>query len=284
MSHPSLPIAGSPGARSSSWRRLRRVVVVVGAVTGLLAGGTRPLSAQTGTRAMPMPYAAPLPGAPAMPFAIGERLEYDVKFSWKSVGRGTMEVVGIDDIRGRPSWHTVFTIKGGIPFFRVDDRMESWFDVQTFSSRRFHQNIAEGGYKRSRRYEFFPERSVFTENDGAEEPSVPDPLDDASFLYFVRTIPLEVGTTVEVPRYFNPKGNPVRIRVVRKDTIKVPAGEFPTIVVQPTFQTRGIFSENGRAEVWLSDDAHRFMVQMKSSLKIGSINLYLKRYALPPAK
>ncbi len=248
------------------------------------------LDAQGSTAAQPLPeviqgtspYPALIPGMAPVPFTVGERLEYDVKFSWKSVGTGVMEVQDIVDVRGRPSWHTVFTIKGGIPFFRVDDRMESWFDVFTLDSRRFHQRIAEGGYKRTRNYEMFPERAVFRENDKDEEPSVSNPLDDGSFLYFVRTIPLEVGKTYDVPRYFNPKANPVRIRVIRRDTIRVPAGEFPTVVLQPTFQSRGIFSEDGKAEVWISDDPHRIMVQLKTSLKIGSINLYLRRYALPP--
>ncbi len=228
------------------------------------------------------PYAPLIPGMAPVPFTVGERLEYDVRFSFKSVGTGVMEVKEIVDVRGRPSWHTIFTIKGGIPFFRVDDSMESWFDVFSLSSRRFHQRISEGGYRRTRMYELFPERSVFQENDKPEEESVSNPLDDGSFLYFVRTIPLEVGKTYEVPRYFNPKSNPVRIRVLRKDTIKVAAGVFPTVVLQPTFQSRGIFSEDGKAEVWISDDPYRFMVQMKTSLKIGSINLYLRRYALPP--
>ncbi len=40
----------------------------------------------------------------------------------------------------------------------------------------------------------------------------PAPLDDGSFLYFVRTIPLEVGQTYNFDRYFNPKANPVTIR------------------------------------------------------------------------
>lgn len=280
MTHPSS--RSRVAASRASWRRLSVALVV--AALGVAVDAPAALGAQTSLRLPPSPYGAPRPGAAAVPFTIGERLEYDVKFSWKSVGRGTMEVVGIDDVRGHPSWHAVFTIKGGIPFFRVDDRMETWFDLATLSSHRFHQQVSEGSYKRQRQYEFFPERAVFTENGGAEEPSVTQPLDDASFLYFVRTIPLEVGQTIDVPRYFNPKGNPVRLRVLRRETIKVPAGEFNTIVIQPTFQTRGIFSENGRAEVWLSDDAHRFMVQMKSSLKIGSINLFLKRYALPPVK
>jgi hypothetical protein len=260
------------------------------ALLGLVGDVPESLDAQTRTGAVPVPdirqhvspYPALVPGLAPVPFTVGEKLEYDVRFSFKSVGHGTMEVKEITDVRGRPTWHTVFTIRGGIPFFRVDDVMESWFDVFSLSTRRFHQRISEGGYRRTREYEMFPERSVFTQNGGMEEPSVPDPLDDGSFLYFVRTLPLEVGRTYHVPRYFNPKGNPVRIRVLRRDTVRVPAGEFATVVLQPTFQSRGLFSEDGRAEVWITDDAHRFMVQMKSSLRIGSINLFLRQYTIPP--
>jgi len=275
-------------------RASRRVMLAAALLTAstVIGNAATPVLAQSRTNGPvsplpdPMqtksPYAPLIPGMAPVPFTVGERLEYDVKFSFQSVGTGIMEVKEIVEVRGRPSWHTVFTIKGGIPFFRVDDRMESWFDVFSLSSRRFHQRISEGGYKRTRMYELFPERSVFQENGKPEEESVSNPLDDGSFLYFVRTIPLEVGKTYEVPRYFNPSSNPVRIRVLRRDTIKVAAGVFPTVVLQPTFQSRGIFSEDGKAEVWISDDPYRFMVQMKTSLKIGSINLYLRRYALPP--
>jgi len=106
---------------------------------------------------------------------------------------------------------------------------------------------------------------------------VPNPLDEGSFLYFVRTLPLEVGKTYEFQRYFKAQGNPVRIRVLRRETVTVPAGTFKAVVLQPTFQTKGIFSQNGRAEVWISDDERRLMVQMKSKLSFGSLNLYLQR-------
>ena len=268
----------------------RGAAVVLVAALGTLGDVPEALGAQTGSGLVPVPdimqnsspYPALVPGMAPVPFTVGEKLEYDVKFSFKTVGRGTMEVKEITEVRGRPTWHTIFTIRGGVPFFRVDDRMESWFDVFSLSTRRFHQRISEGGYKRDREYEMFPERAVFTQNGGAEEASVSNPLDDGSFLYYVRTLPLEVGRTYDVPRYFNPKGNPVRIRVVRRETVRVPAGEFNTVVLQPTFQSRGLFSEDGKAEVWITDDAHRFMVQMKSSLKIGSINLFLRQFTLPP--
>jgi len=117
-------------------------------------------------------------------------------------------------------------------------------------------------------------------------PPVAQPLDDGSFLYFVRTLPLVVGETYNFSRYFVPDRNPVTIRVLRKEQITVPAGTFNAIVVQPLIKTNGIFSENGRAEVWLSDDASRMVLQLKSKLPFGSLNLYLKSYALAavPAK
>src|SRR5204863_5196019 len=48
---------------------------------------------------------------------------------------------------------------GGIPFFRVDDRLESWIDTQRFTSLRVSQHTNEGRYHRERHVEFFPERS-----------------------------------------------------------------------------------------------------------------------------
>jgi hypothetical protein len=75
----------------------------------------------------------------------------------------------------------------------------------------------------------------------------------------------------------------VTIRVLRKERIRVPAGTFDAIVVQPVIKTKGIFSENGHAEVWLADDPSHIMLQMKSGLSFGSINLYLKSYRPAPA-
>jgi hypothetical protein len=213
-----------------------------------------------------------------VPYGVSERLEYDVRFGALHVGGGSMEVEGIQDVRGRETWHTVFTVKGGTFFYRVNDRYESWIDTRTGNSLRFRQDLNEGSRDVERNFEIFPERAVFTENGGPEEPSVSNPLDDGSFLYFLRTIPLTVGETYTFDRYFRPDRNPVTIKVLRRERIRVAAGEFDAIVVQPIIKSKGIFSENGHAEVWLSDDENHMMLQMKSGLKIGSLNLYLKSY------
>lgn len=219
----------------------------------------------------------------AAPFAVGERLTYEVKFGAIRVGRGSMEVLDTVTLRGRPAWHTRFRVRGGVPFYRVDDVLESWIDRDAFASLRFVQDFDEGGRNRERRYEIYPERATFQEDDKAEETSVSDPLDDGSFLYFIRTIPLEVGQTYEFNRYFRPDRNPVIVKVLGREKITVPAGTYHTLVIQPIIKSKGIFSENGQARIWLSDDSSRIMVQMKSRTKIGSLNLYLQshRVSLP---
>lgn len=217
-------------------------------------------------------------GAVRVPFGVGERLEYDVRFGRLHVGSGSMEVADIETVRGREAWHTVFTVRGGTFFYRVNDVNESWIDRRTLNSLRFRQDLNEGRRDVERRFEIYPERAQFVENGDSAQASVGNPLDDGSFLYFLRTIPLTVGETYTFQRYFRPDRNPVTIRVLRRERIVVPAGEFDAIVVQPIINTRGIFAENGRAEVWLSDDAARIMLQMKSGLSFGSINLYLTSY------
>lgn len=220
--------------------------------------------------------------AKPVPWAAGEYLEYTVKFSMISAGSGRMQVLGRDSIRGRNAWRLRFDFSGGFAFWRVNDAYDSWLDSETLFSLRFEQRLNELGNKKERVYEIFPERSMFRLNKEDEKPSVPDPLDDASFFYFVRTIPLEVGKSYDFNRYFDPKANPVTIRVLRKDTVEVPAGKFPAIVLQPMIKTSGIFSEGGQAEIWLSDDNRRILLQMHSKLKFGSINLYLRKVELPP--
>jgi hypothetical protein len=222
-----------------------------------------------------------------VPFGPGERMEYDVKFGSIKVGNAHMEVVALDNLRGRPAWHTAFWVQGGNFLYRVNDVYESWMDAETLSSLRFVQELEEGGKEITRRFEIYPERAVYvqtTKKPVKEEKSVSQPLDDGSFLYFIRTIPLEVGKTYDFDRYFRPDRNPVRIRVLRKERVKVPAGTFDAIVVQPVIKTKGIFSENGHAELWLSDDDRHIMLQLKSKLSFGSLNLYLKSYFPSPNK
>jgi len=218
----------------------------------------------------------PPAGARPVPWSAGERLRYDVRFGFIKAGSGEMFMVGVEGVRGHAAWHGRFTVHGGYLALRVDDVLDTWMDVSTLSSLRFAQDFSEIGRDRQKTFEIFPDKATYIQLGKPEKPSVSQPLDDGSFLYFIRTVPLELGRSYEFNRYFIPDRNPVRIRVLRREQVRVPAGTFDCIVIQPIIKTKGIFSENGQAEIWLTDDARRIMVQMKSKLAFGSLNLYLR--------
>jgi hypothetical protein len=211
-----------------------------------------------------------------VPFAVGEELQYKASFAGIRAGNAVMKVAGIENVRGRPAYHIVFTIDGGIPLFRVRDRYESWVDVQTLASLRHVQNIREGGYHRNTTYEIFPERAQYRKDGGPLEASVSHPLDDGSFIYAIRVAMPHVGETRHDDRYFRPDRNPVVLTGLRSETVKVDAGRFATTVIRPSIKANGIFSEDGDAQVWLSNDAHRYPVQVKSKFSKFSLTLELK--------
>lgn len=269
------------GPEAARGRRGVKTAVLVldgtrGRVTRTLAGALA-LLVLAGSPTSAPAQGTPMPAdAVSVPWTIGERLGYDVRFGFIKAGSGEMRVIGLDTIRGRPVWHGRFTVHGGYLALRVDDVLETWMDVATLSSLRFEQDFKEIGRVRRKAFEMFPERQAYLQRGKTEKASVANPLDDGSFLYFIRTVPLVVGETYSFDRYFIPERNPVTIRVLRRETVSVPAGTFACIVIQPIIKTKGIFSENGQAEIWLTDDAKRIMVQMKSKLAFGSLNLYLR--------
>jgi hypothetical protein len=212
----------------------------------------------------------------SVPFAVGEELVYKATFGGIPAGSARMRVEGVETVRGRPAYHVVFSIDGGIPFFRVRDRYESWIDVETLASLRHTQTIAEGSYRRNTTYEIYPERAQYQKKGDTIQASVRNPLDDGSFIYAIRADGVDVGETRRDDRYFRPDRNPVVLTGVRNETVKVGAGTFAATVVKPSIKANGIFSENGDAHIWFSNDEYRYPVQVKTKFAKFSLTLSLQ--------
>jgi hypothetical protein len=229
---------------------------------------------------MAVAWSGPLraqPAPPRLPFAPGEVALYSVEFSGVGIGSGSIRV-DADTMASATVWRLRFAVRGGIPFFRVNDVMESWYDPVAGHARRFTQDLHEGPKHYLRHFDFHPERRTFTERGKTEAPGVAEPLDDASFLFFVRSQALELGRTYEWVRYFRPETNPIKVTVLRRERVRVPAGTFDALVLQPAFKSKGIFAEGGQALLWLADDSTRRVLQLRSKLSFGSLNLYLTGY------
>lgn len=225
--------------------------------------------------------------AQTRPFAVGERAEYDVRYGVIHAGTAAVEVTGIDTVRGRDAWLFRLTMTAGVNLlvyrYSVRDTMWSWVDTSSFQSLRFNQDQLDGGRRRQKRYEIFPDRLAFRDGTQPEQPSVAEPLDDLAFLFFVRNQEYQVGATETWDRYFKPRSNPVVLHVLARDTVEAAGRKWPTIVVRPIIKTSSMFAEGGDARVWISDDPAHVIVQINTKLKVGSITMRLKSYSPPSA-
>ncbi|MEX2285097.1 MAG: DUF3108 domain-containing protein [Gemmatimonadota bacterium] len=219
---------------------------------------------------------------PQHPFAPGEQSSF--RMSWgifSGAGSGTLSLTR-DTIRGDTVLHATLSIRGGIPGARVNERLESWMKRDSLTSLRYLQHTRYPRFSRDRLRDFFPADRRWTghTNNRAENGELPTgrPLDEISILYVVRTLNLEIGTEHQLHDYWKPDGNPIRLKVLRREVVTVPAGTFTCIVVQPIIKSSGLFGEGGEAEVFFSEGPARELVMLRAKLSIATLTLRLEKF------
>lgn len=226
--------------------------------------------------------ASPPPGR--YPFGVGESFEYSAKAGFITLGQASMAVTRIDTVRGKPAYHFRYHIEGGNRLFRLDDVNESWTTVDDLISLRFHQEMNQNDKHRVRRFEIYPD-SGFYRQEGVEKTQATPakPVDDAAIVYYLRTHDLEVGKAYRFDNYFKAAKNPLIVRVHSRETMELPDGsKVPCIVLQPMIGDDGLFSNRSDARIWITDDARRIPVQIRSRLPWLTITLRLEKMTLAP--
>lgn len=218
------------------------------------------------------------------PWAVGEKLTYSAKLGMLTLGEGTLEVAGMDTVRGIESFRFRFRLQGKTIVYSLDDVLESYVGTRDLISRRFVQDFVENNKPSHRLYEIYPDSGFFRERGKPEtQPSPPDPLDDAAFFYFVRVADLQVGRKYMYHRYFRKDKNPVTIEVTKREKMELPDGrKVDCLVLHPIIETKGMFSKRSDTRIWLTDDARRLPVQIRSKFPFGTITLRMKEMVLPP--
>jgi hypothetical protein len=210
------------------------------------------------------------------PFAVGERLEYEAKLGVIPVGTATISVNSMAQERGRRAFVFAATGQGRPLGLRVGAELTSWVAAQKFNSLRFQRRVFEGGSVDESQFQIVPDSSRYRELGipQAQDWAAPsDPLDELAFLYYLRTMPLKLGASYSIPRYFKTGYNPVEVRVVDRGTWKLPDGRSaPALTLE-------IVSRGMRMKVTLTDDTRRLPVEMELPLPFGRVTLELTRAA-----
>lgn len=225
--------------------------------------------------------AAPVgPAAPArVPFGVGEQFEYSARMGLLRGGSAWLKVEQIEPMRGVPSWHFSFETKVNVArVYKSSSRFDSWTGVEDFVSRRFVKDMEEKGARRQQDYRIHPDSGFFRRgSDPVTKPTSDRPIDDIALFYFVRTAPLEVGRTYTWNNYWRKAQNPVTVKVLGRELMKLPDGrKVQSFVLHPIVdEPGGMFSRKSNARLWITDDFHRIPVQIQTSYDFGTVRLVL---------
>ncbi len=222
--------------------------------------------------------------APA-PFGVGETLVFRGKYNFLRPCCATLAVEAIDTVRGVPSWRFSFNSRISIlGLFTSESQLTSWTGLHDFVSRRFLKVMSDTKPPRQD-FLIYPDSGFFRRNsDTTTRATSAAPVDDVAFFYYIRRVPLEVGKTYAYHNYWRKNQNPVMVSVLKRELMKLPDGSMVNcLVLYPIVDEKnGMFSKTSNARLWITDDARRIPVQIRSTYFFGDITLILDRMTLAP--
>jgi hypothetical protein len=215
---------------------------------------------------------ARLAAAPPYPFAVGETLEFDARLGMLPVGTATMKVNPMTRERGREAFVFAATGQGRPLGVRVGAELTSYVGTKGFNSLRFDRRLFQGSSVDEAQFQIIPDSSRYRQVGVPKDWVAPrNPLDELAFLYYLRTVPLKVGSTYQYSRYFKTGYNPVQVRVIGRETRALPSG-----ATAPVLQLE-ITSRQITMNVALTDDARRLPVELQLPLPFGWVTLELTK-------
>ena len=205
-----------------------------------------------------------------LPFSVGEKLTYEVSIAkGGKVGTATMWIEGPVDVRGVSTYLLRFDSKIHVAFLSAVSRSSSWFDPLRGSSLRFFKHEQNPLAHHDESVDLFPDLKEWKTASGevGQSPSS-TPLDELSFMYFIRTLPMTPGSTYSFDRHFDQTRNPVTVSVIRREVIPTPMGELRVILVEMRVRDPRHYKGEGVIRIHLTDDDCRLPARIESTMPV----------------
>ncbi len=213
------------------------------------------------------------------PFAPGEKLVFNVSFMGMVLGKATWQVGEMEYVDGHYCYHVIGLARTSYVFrflYPVKDRVEAWIDFHGLFPWKFRKQLNEFTYHidEIRIYDQINHLIWWEEVKNHVIP--PRTKGMISCFFYFRALPLEVGKDVSFWVNSGVKNYELLVKVHRKERVKVKAGEFDCIVVEPFVKHEGLFDTRGKLLVWLTDDHRHAPVKVKGRLSVvGSLKFEL---------
>ena len=225
----------------------------------------------------------------SLPFDVGELLEYDLAWGFLPVGKASLHVHSLTEIKGVSCYLIKFSVRTNSfadAFYKVRTSIESYVAEDFSKSMLYRKNQQEGKTKRKVEVDFNYQKgkALYKRSDGAQSSiGIPEyVLDPLAMAYFFRLKNLNENKKWTIPTCDGKRFSNILVRSGQKKKISVPAGTFDAIETFPEMENlRGVFnkSPDGLLKVWYSRDRSQLPVKITSKVIVGSFNAELKNIA-----
>jgi len=213
------------------------------------------------------------------PFYPGEKLTFQVKWSFIPAGEAVLEVLPIETINGVTAYHFVMTARTYSfidLFYKVRDRIDAYTDTGMIHSILYRKK-KEGKTKRKVVVSFnWEKKEAQYSNFGEKRKPVPilfGSFDPLSVFYAFRLHNLKVNAEIETPVTDGKKCVMGKAKVIKREKVKLASGTYDTYLVEPDLKhIGGVFerSKNAKLKIWVTADTRRIPVRVKSKVRVGS--------------
>jgi len=228
-----------------------------------------------------------------LPFGPGERIAMRITYAHILAGRAAVSVDAVDH-EGRAVLRFVAEARSQGFFawlfrFRVDDRTVATWDPAGECSLSIEKRLREGRAIRDQRVVFDPSSGTAEVQDPRIRETRfdvgPCALDVLSAFFVTRLRGVAEKEPLSLPVFDNGKRYRLAVRYLGRERLDLPAPlgkRVATVVIEPLLvEGTGLFVKEGRLKIWLTDDARRIPVRMRSKVAIGSVSADLESYDPP---
>ncbi len=217
-------------------------------------------------------------------FTVGERLVYDVGFSFITAGEAVFSIPATEMIHGRECYQVLFTVQSTPTFsffYKVDDRYETMLDRKGIFPWRFTQRVREGRYRYDFTADFDQLNNVATTQAGTY--SIPQYVHDVvSAMFYVRTLDYSKrrpGEKIMLQNFYKDTTYQLAVKFLGFQQISVDAGKFNCVLVEPLIVEGGLFKSDGRIIIWMTNDERKIPVKVSTKVVIGTIDAEVREYS-----
>ncbi len=259
-------------ARGVRWyvNSCRKNWIVGAAVAGVILCAS-PSGAQSAAHAVLLPGAhASVRTTDSLPFGDGERLTFLIHTAkFGNVGKAVMTLAGPVDVRGVETSVASFDASAGVAFLKGRDATKSWIDLSRMTALRYQKTERRPFSSARDSVEIYPDLHHWDAIHGDSGTTVSDaPLDELSFIYFLRTVTLVPDSLYSFDRHYDKRRLGTTVRVVKHETLATPLGPFNTVEYEIHLIDARNYNERDVLFLWISDDRCRLPVRIESFMPV----------------